>query len=166
MSRLEDAADRVELRALVDRYGVAADSRDRERFGGVFTQNGVLSMGSTELQGRDVIPSILDYLDAHYPRSMHFMGNHDVVLDGDRAQGTVYCRAHHLTRRGEDASSTVMTIRYVDDYVRTGEGWLIAHRTLNFDWEEERPVFPELRPPLDETEPVSRPRVDTDEARG
>jgi uncharacterized protein (TIGR02246 family) len=149
MSRLEEAADLVELRALVERYGVAADSRDRERFGGVFTPDGVLSISGLELKGRDVIPSILDYLDAHYPKSMHFMGNHDVVLDGDTARGVVYCRAHHLRIQGDSATNSVMVIRYEDQFVRSGEGWLIEHRLLSFDWEEERPVFAEPRPPLD-----------------
>jgi uncharacterized protein (TIGR02246 family) len=148
MSRLEDAADLVELRALVERYGVAADSRDRERFGKVFTPDGVLSISGMELKGRDVIPSILDYLDAHYPRSMHFMGNHDVELEGDTARGTVYCLANHLRIQGDSATNTVMAIRYVDRFVRTDEGWLIDHRELYFDWEEERPAFAEPRPPL------------------
>ena len=148
MSRLDDAIDRSELRALVERYGVAADSRDRARFGGVFTEDGVLALGGDmELKGRDMIPSILDYLDAHYPKTMHFMGNHDVELDGDTARGMIYCRAHHLGLDGDGATSTTMVIRYFDRYVRTDDGWLIEHRRLEFDWEEERPVFAEMRPP-------------------
>ena len=148
MSRLDDAVDRSELRALVDRYGVAADSRDRERFGGVFTPDGVLDLGGFELTGRSVIPSILDYLDAHHPKTMHLMGNHDVAVDGDHATGTVYCRAHHLSvGAGGEATNTTMTIRYVDRYVRADGQWLIEHRTINIEWEEEGPAFAEPRPP-------------------
>ncbi len=99
MTRLDDTADRVELRALVDRYALAADSRDRAGFAGVFTADGVLAIGpGGGLVGPDAIPAPLDYLDAHYTHTMHFIGTHDVVLDGDTATGTVYCLAHHLWR--------------------------------------------------------------------
>jgi uncharacterized protein (TIGR02246 family) len=143
----EEAVDRIELRALVDQYGVAADSRDRARFGDVFTVDAVLDIGGFELTGRDVIPSILDYLDAHHPKTMHLMGNHDVIVDGDRATGTVYCRAHHLSIDGEGATNTTMTVRYVDRYARTDGQWLIEHRTINIEWEEEGPAFAVPRPP-------------------
>jgi uncharacterized protein (TIGR02246 family) len=143
----EEAADRIELRALVDCYGFAADSRDRDRFAGVFTPDGVLSVGGMELTGRDVIPSILDYLDAHHPKTMHLMGNHDVSIEGDTATGIVYCRAHHLSVGDDGATNTTMTIRYVDRYARTDGQWLIEHRTINIEWEEEGPAFAEPRPP-------------------
>jgi hypothetical protein len=80
---------------------------------------------------------------------MHLMGNHDVTLDGDRATGVVYCVAHHLSLHDDGARDTVMTVRYVDRYLRTADGWRIEQRTINVDWEEERPASAEPRPPLD-----------------
>lgn len=38
--------------------------------------------------------------------------------------------------------------QYEDDYVRTAARRLIARRTLNVGWEEERSAFAEPRPPL------------------
>ena len=97
MSRLEEAVDRLELRELVERYALGADTRDRDLFGGVFTEDGVLATsGGGDFIGRAAIVSTLDYLDAHYPKSMHFVGNHQVTLDGDAARGLVYCLAHHV----------------------------------------------------------------------
>jgi hypothetical protein len=141
MGRVDDAVDRLELRELVERYALGADSRDREMFGGAFTAGGILatSTGRT-YDGRDAIVSTLAHLDAHYPRSMHFVGNHVVQLDGDAATGLVYCLAHHVyTRYGEDRD-TVMVIRYRDEYRRTADGWRIARRTLQIDWQEDRPL--------------------------
>ena len=147
MTRLDDTADRVELRALVDRYALAADSRDRAGFAGVFTADGVLAIGpGIGLDGPDAIPAPLDYLDAHYTHTMHFVGNHDVVLDGDTATGTVYCLAHHLSARGDEMIDSCMGLRYFDRYVRTDDGWRIAHRSMNVDWQEDRPASPPAGP--------------------
>jgi hypothetical protein len=149
MGRIEDAADRIELRALVDRYAVAADTRDRDGFVGAFTGDGVLAVGAdVELRGAQ-IAAPLDYLDAHYERTMHFVGNHDVTLAGDAAHGVVYCLAHHLSRRDGELVDTAMAARYEDDYVRTETGWRIARRAVTIDWEEDR-VALSVRGPLSE----------------
>lgn len=96
MTRLDHTADRVELRALVDRYAIAADSRDRAAFAGVFTADGVLAVGpGAGLVGPDAIPAPLDYLDR---------------------------------------------------YVRTDDGWRIAQRRVNVDWQEDRPASPPAGP--------------------
>ena len=147
MTRLEAAADRVELRALVDQYAVAADTRDRARFADVFTPDAVLSLGARDLVGHAEIVTPLDYLDAHYGRTMHLVGNHDVTLDGDTAHGLVYCLAHHISGTGDDATDTMMAVRYVDDYVRTGSGWRIARRATHVDWLEDRRAELSRRPP-------------------
>jgi uncharacterized protein (TIGR02246 family) len=149
VGRLEDAADRVELRALVDRYAVAADTRDRDGFVGAFTGDGVLAVAAgVELRGRQ-IATPLDYLDAHYERTMHFVGNHDVTVHGDTAHGIVYCIAHHLSRRDGELVDTAMAARYEDTYVRTEAGWRIARRAVTIDWEEDRAALP-VRGPLSE----------------
>jgi uncharacterized protein (TIGR02246 family) len=147
MTRLEAMADRIELRALVDRYAVAADTRDRAGFAAVFTHDGVLAVGpGAGLVGHDAIPAPLDYLDAHYTHTMHFVGNHDVVLDGDTASGTVYCLAHHLSSQGDGMTDSCMGLRYLDRYVRTDEGWRISHRGVHVDWQEDRPAAPPAGP--------------------
>ena len=141
MSRIEDAVDRLELRELVERYGMGADTRDREMFGGAFLEDAVLrtAKGGT-FDGRDAIVSTLDYLEAHYPRSMHFVGNHQVELAGDSATGVVYCLAHHVYERDGEERDTLMVIRYRDEYARTVDGWRIRRRALAIDWQEDRPL--------------------------
>src|SRR5262249_1264837 len=99
-------------------------------------------------EGHDAIVTTLDYLDAHYPKSMHFVGNHDVTVEGDIARGVVYCLAHHLSSLDEGSTDTAMAIRYEDQYVRTETGWRIRHRSVNIDWEEDRPALPGVRPAL------------------
>jgi uncharacterized protein (TIGR02246 family) len=141
MDRLELAADRSELRALVERYAFSADRRDREGFAGVFTTDGVLATGQNrKFEGRQAIGGVLDHLDANYPHTMHFVGNHEVEVDGDIARGLVYCLAHHAYERDEVKRDTLMVIRYHDTYVRTESGWQIKERKLDIDWQEDRPL--------------------------
>ena len=141
MNRLERAVDRLELRELVERYAVGADTRDRTTFGEVFTEDGVLAVaGGASFVGRASIVSTLDHLESHYPRSMHFVGNHQVQVQGDDATGLVYCLAHHVYAQGGHERDTLMVIRYEDTYQRAADGWRISHRTLNIDWQEDRPL--------------------------
>jgi uncharacterized protein (TIGR02246 family) len=141
MGRTEDAVDRLELRELVERYALGADTRDRELFGGVFTEDGVLATSTgRRYEGREDVVATLDHLDAHYPRSMHFVGNHQVTLHDDTAAGLVYCLAHHVYASGGEDRDTLMVIRYRDEYRRTDDGWRIALRTLQIDWQEDRPL--------------------------
>ena len=97
------------------------------------------SAGGT-YDGRAAIVSTLDYLDAHYPRSMHFVGNHQVELAGETAKGLVYCLAHHVYSRDGEDRDTLMVIRYQDEYRRTADEWRIARRALRIDWQEDRPL--------------------------
>jgi len=139
VGRVDDAADLIELRALVDRYALAADTRDRAGFAGVFAPDGVMDLGGGhELTGAEELPAPLDYLDQHYLRTMHVVANHIVTLEGDAATGLVYCLAHHISRQGEELRDSAMAVRYEDRYVRTADGWRIAHRAVKVDWEEHR----------------------------
>jgi uncharacterized protein (TIGR02246 family) len=141
MDRMELAADRSELRVLVEKYAFCADRRDREGFAGVFTADGVLATGqSRRFEGRQAIAGVLDHLDANYPQTMHFVGNHEVEVDGDVARGLVYCHARHVYERDGVKRDTLMVIRYHDSYVRTEIGWQIKERRLDIDWQEDRPL--------------------------
>lgn len=137
MARLEDVADRIELRALVDAYAFAVDARDCDRFVGLFLPDAVMALGPRELVGPDLVKAIAT-LDRHYPRSMHFVGNHDVTVDGDRAEGLVYCLAHHISTDAEGSRDRFVAVHYSDRYVRTDDGWRFARRDLRIVWEEER----------------------------
>jgi uncharacterized protein (TIGR02246 family) len=142
MSRVEDAVDRLELRELVERYGMAADARDKEVFGEVFAEDASFTtVGGGRWEGRQAITSLLDHLAEHYPQSMHFVGNHRVTLDRDTAYGVVYCLAHHVYARDGQNRDTLMIIRYSDEYRRGPEGWCISSRHLVVDWEEDRPLI-------------------------
>jgi uncharacterized protein (TIGR02246 family) len=142
MAQLQELADRLELRSLVDAYAFAADQRDRASFAGVFTVDGTLAtgQGGPRYVGQPAIASVLNWVEERFDKTMHFVGNQSAQLQGDVAQGLVYCLAHHISNNDGAPRDTVMFVRYVDRYVRTADGWRIEERELNIEWQETRPL--------------------------
>jgi ketosteroid isomerase-like protein len=144
---LQDLADRLAIRRLVDAYARAADRVDGPAAGACFTPDGVLRIcnrGQAEpvrvRTGPEEIASAFAGL-GRYDVTLHVVANHYVELDGDAATGETYCLAHHV-HDGEDGAKLdyVMAIRYLDQYRRTAGGWRIAVRELQVEFTEDRPV--------------------------
>ena len=143
----QEAADRLAIRELIDRYAHCADRRDAKGQMALFTENTrfLVFMDATaaeptqELHGRESLAPVFDNLNT-YAVTMHFNGQSTVELDGDRAAGESYCLAHHLSA-GEDGQRTMMiaSIRYLDEFVKQEGQWLFAERRLMVNWTETRP---------------------------
>ena len=137
-----DAADLLALRALVDRYAVAVDARDQDRFAEVFAPDGELVVFEPEedepsisWQGPEELREVMKLL-ASYSTTFHLMANHICEVDGDSATGEVYCLAHHLTEQGATGDNTLMVIRYRDSYTKLDGSWRIARRDVMRQWTE------------------------------
>lgn len=149
----DQAADRLALRELVDRYASAVDARDADAFAALFTPDAVLAVYEredaepvVEYRGHDALRDVMDLL-RHYSATFHLMANHLCAIRApDGATGETYCMAHHLTEAAGGATDLVMYIRYRDAYTRTGDGWRFARRDVLRQWTEERPAE---RRPLD-----------------
>ena len=143
----QEAADRLAIRELIDRYAHCADRRDAEGQMALFTEDTrfLVFMDATaaeptqELRGRESLAPVFDNLNT-YAVTMHFNGQSTVELDGDRAAGESYCLAHHVSV-GEDGQRTMMiaSIRYLDEFVKQEGQWLFAERRLMVNWTETRP---------------------------
>jgi uncharacterized protein (TIGR02246 family) len=145
---LQELVDRLALRQLVEAYARGADRRDAEGMAELFTDNGRLAIydgqpGTSEptadRRGRGDIASAMAGLN-RYEVTTHLLGQQTVELDGDRATGETYCLAHHLSHRDGARENRVMSIRYLDSYVRSHGRWLIEERLLAVDWVETRLV--------------------------
>jgi hypothetical protein len=127
------AADRSDLRHLVDSYAVGCDRRDIDILRSCFLDGAMITVHRSDKPSQMTAPADLERIPtglARYDQTFHFVGNHRVVVDGDEATGDTYCIAHHLT--GPD--DFVMHIRYEDTYRRTADGWKIATRDLRLLW--------------------------------
>ena len=138
---LKRLLDESEIRNLALRYAQAVDGRDMAALTALFTEDGAIEGSGVKLRGHGDIAKIKATLEANHDRTYHMVYNHLVRVDGDAATGEVYSRSHHLKKRDDGSTrDLVMTITYLDRYVRRGAGWLIQHRTIDLKWTETRTV--------------------------
>jgi uncharacterized protein (TIGR02246 family) len=143
---LQHVADHMALRELVATYAHGVDRRDAHGVAALFTEDGRLASYHgdavtpvNDRRGRDQIAAAMETMD-RYLVTTHFLGQQNVVIDGDRATGETYCLAHHLYHEADDDwVNRVISIRYLDAYVRAGDNWLFFERRIVADWIEHRP---------------------------
>ncbi len=123
-----------------------ADRREPGRQAALFTPDGRVTvyMGEPEtsepvqvVSGRAELEAAFDALRS-YEATTHFNGQHTVTVDGDRATGETYCLAYHLWTSSGQRTLMIMSIRYLDAFVRQDGRWLFAERQLITDWTDRR----------------------------
>ena len=142
---LDEVADKLAIRELVDAYAYCADRRDAGGQMGLFAEDTdfLVFMDSCSptptqhLRGRNALAPVFDDLN-QYIATMHFNGQSTTVLDGDRASGVAYCLAHHVKIVGSSRSLMIAAIRYLDSYVKQSGTWFFSQRKLMVDWTETR----------------------------
>jgi len=143
---LEEAADRLAIRELIEAYAHCADRRDAKGQMSLFTvdtrfvvyMNAKDPAPSQELHSREALAPVFADLN-QYATTMHFVGQSTILgLSGDRATGEAYCIAHHLTVDGEKRRLMVAYLRYLDTFAKMDGTWLFAERLLYVDCLEER----------------------------
>jgi hypothetical protein len=139
-SELDELLDRTRLRRLVEAYLVAVDRSQPEAAAACFTVDGRLHVDDEAvLEGRARIAAGLGRL-RRYQATAHVLGQSALEIDGDRATGESWCRAHHVYEEDGTRRDRVLAIRYADRYVRVEGGWAIEERHLRTDWVEDRPL--------------------------
>ena len=128
---LQEVSDRIEIQDLLVRYTRAIDEKDWGLLDQCFVPDAQLDYRSSGgIQG--AYPEVRGWLEkalAPFPMTVHYITNSEVRLDGDRATA----RTAVLNPMGfgnPDGSLHLFTVGayYVDELVRTPEGWRIASR--------------------------------------
>lgn len=133
------AADRIELSELLHRYALAIDTAEWEALRQVFLEDASVDFGSvdryvegaTGVSGIETVLAWFRTVLAPFPDVMHFMSNHVIDLDGDRARVRTYMHVLNMSMGGV----------YHCDAVRTPAGWRIRRLRLEertFDEAAER----------------------------
>jgi hypothetical protein len=145
-----EEADRQAIRNLVDAWAHYADRRRPADQAALFTADGTVSVytgdpASTEpvqrLQGHAELAEAFKVLD-NYEVTTHFNGQSTIWFDGDQASGETYRLAHHIWTQNGQRMLLVVSIRYLDTFVRQDGSWRFADRELITDWTDERPSPP------------------------
>lgn len=135
--------DRWGILDTVTRYFTAIDRRDFALLRDVFTPDvdavyeGVQVAGGIDallafVTGTSEIRLPVDVVDLQL--SMHLIGNHVAVVEGDTARAESYALAHLVDRPADGPRLRTRGLRYQDELVRTADGWRIRRREHLCDW--------------------------------
>ena len=120
--------DRLAIQQLLYRYADAADRRDAAGFAACFADGAVRLTGpGFELTDAATVTGMLS---DKYLWTMHNVHNFLHEVDGDRAHGYTYCVASHVKSEGGQRIKEDWYIRYEEDLVRQGDGWVFVRREL------------------------------------
>jgi len=122
-----DPSELIEIHQLMSTYGLFLDAQDWDRFGGVFTDDGVFDasvMGWTRCDGR---AAIVDTMSALPPGSVTHMGSN---VFAERVDGEVRVISKWMAAAG----GTLMGGRYDDVVAHTDGAWRIRERMVSLDW--------------------------------
>lgn len=129
-------ADRIEIRALMDRYAMAVDARDWHRYRGVFTADATIDYtdsGGPAGQLEEITAWLAGALQV-FAGLQHNMTSHVAEVDGDTARSCTYFLAFHTTADGSGEQVLAMGGFYRDRLARTPDGWRIAERVELGTW--------------------------------
>jgi uncharacterized protein (TIGR02246 family) len=121
--------DIVAIQQLLARLNTAVDSGDGEAYAAAFTEDGEAVNGARVTKGRDALAALASSVATNVPGIRHWVNNHAIAVDGDRATATVYLIA---VVAGAEAK-VLTTGRYREELVRTADGWRYTQREFLAD---------------------------------
>lgn len=128
---MSHADDRLALHDLQIRYSRALDALELDRLDDVFTADVVADYGGIgELHGVEAIKEVVRHALEPLDAVQHLNGNHWAEIDGDTAVGGCYFQAVQYKAGVAGGEHVTVVGEYRDRFVRTADGWRIAHRTL------------------------------------
>ena len=142
---LQELADRMALKNLVDTFSNLADTKDVATQVLLFTDSAeVVSYHGAQpisrLKGRKELAerfgAFLDRFDVVY----HINGQQTVKLDNDKANGIAYCQVVLVGMESGRKIMTTQGVRYEDEYVRQDGKWLINKRVSHFEWTNKQEI--------------------------
>ncbi len=141
-SSLQNLLDREEIRDLLSSYCLALDDRDWQRLASCFLADAIGYYGE-EIGQKTGYPAIeqlcrsaLEPLDS----SQHLIGTYEIAVDGDTARARCYLHAQHTKAGTPGGDNLTLGGIYLDELVRTADGWRIAKRELRTLWVEGNPA--------------------------
>lgn len=129
MLSLAEISDRLEIQQLLIDYSSAIDARRFDDLDAVFTPDAYIDYRvSGGVDGR--FPQVKAWLKEvlpNFPAYYHLVGNVDIRISGDTATSRAIC-FNPMVMGGENNQVYFVGIWYVDEFVRTTQGWRMSRR--------------------------------------
>ncbi|OBF92253.1 hypothetical protein A5790_13925 [Mycobacterium sp. 852002-51152_SCH6134967] len=128
MLSLEEISDRFEIQQLLIDYSTAIDQKRFDDLDRVFTQDAYIDYRVTGgIDGR--FPEVKTWLKdvlPNFPAYYHMLGNVDIRVTGDTGSSRAIC--FNPMVMGSESQIYFVGIWYVDEFVRTADGWRMSKR--------------------------------------
>lgn len=131
-------ADRAEISDVLHRYATGLDTRNWTLMRSIFLDEVDMDFSSVHMRAArvnaDVWVESARVLFAGFDATQHLSANHVHDIRGDEATCTSYMRAEHFVINDEGENYYTMGGYYVNQLVRTADGWKLSAVTLNVTW--------------------------------
>jgi hypothetical protein len=125
----QEISDRFEIQQLMVDYSTAIDQKQFDDLDRVFTPDAYIDYRVTGgIDGR--FPEVKAWLKEilpNFPAYYHMLGNFNVHVDGDNASSRTIC-FNPMVFNAEQKQILFVGIWYVDEFVRTADGWRMNKR--------------------------------------
>jgi SnoaL-like domain len=132
--------DEWEIRNLSHRYAQALDRGDTETWRSLFTADVMLQTGDKAPSSYSELVGSPELQLRRYQKTWHGVLTQVIHVDGDQAEGEVYCLARHIWTDSHNTPGDMpfslshdMTIRYQDRYRKDNGEWKFAVRKITID---------------------------------
>jgi hypothetical protein len=132
-SRLDVAADKLELLELVTAYCRAVDRRDVALMRTLYHPDAIDDHGALFYGTGEEFIQFLPGALTTFAITTHHITNALFHVDGDYAQGESYLIAGHITQESPPRN-LIVSGRYLDKFERRDDVWRFSHRTAMLDW--------------------------------
>lgn len=133
MLSLEEISDRLEIQQLLIDYSTAIDGKRFDDLDAVFTPDAYIDYrvsGGVDGPFPEVKAWLKEVLP-NFPAYYHMLGNVDVRVSGDTATSRAIC-FNPMVMGGDSGQNSpqiyFVGIWYVDEFVRTPQGWRMSKR--------------------------------------
>jgi hypothetical protein len=127
-------ADRLAIQAIAHRLALATDEGEWTKFLACFVPDATADYGTLGDGPIEQLANAIRESQARYQGTMNVVGTHAARIEGDRAQAKTYVVSHHFRSEGDQSWDDEAGTQYVDDLVRTAEGWRIERRIAKLLW--------------------------------
>jgi ketosteroid isomerase-like protein len=127
---VEEISDRMEIEQLLVRYCYAIDDRDWDAYRSVYTEDAVID--DVSAGPGNSVEEMVEFLSRALERVVqiqHAISTSLIDIDGDTASARTICHCP-VVLEGNDGEIEMFFqgLWYVDELVRTPDGWKIAKR--------------------------------------
>jgi 3-phenylpropionate/cinnamic acid dioxygenase small subunit len=129
--KLQEISDRLEIEQLLVRYCHAVDQRDWDAYRAVYTPDAVIDdVSAGPSQSVDAMVTFLSRALESVVVIQHAVSTMLIEIDGETASARTVCHCPVVLDRGGGVTETFFQgLWYVDELVRTPEGWKISKRS-------------------------------------